>query len=296
MENISGRTAFITGGAQGIGLGMARAFVSSGAQVALADVDEPKLAETVQELTTLSGRADAVSGHVLDVRDREAYERTVDQVEERHGPIEVLCNNAGLGSIASFGELTWEQWDRVIGINLGGVVNGIQTVVPRMIARGGPGHVVNTASGAGLIASPNVTYATSKFAIVGMSESLRQQPELTSNGIGVTVVCPAFVATDVIRNAARLEGSEEDPRVETAHTLLNGMGVEPDAVGRQVLAAVRAGELYVLTDRYIEPILRERFELLSDAMPAETERDRQIAPDLSTRLATLVPPLVGADR
>lgn len=296
MENISGRTIFITGGAQGIGLGMARAFASAGALVSIADVDEDALTAAVQELTGLSGRPDAVSGQVLNVRDRDAYVRVVDEVEERHGPIDVLCNNAGLGSITNFGDLTWKQWDLVIGTNLGGVVNGIQIVVPRMIARGGPGHIVNTASGAGLIASPNVTYATSKFAVVGMSESLRQQPELTSNGIGVTVVCPAFVATDVIRNSARSEGAEADPQVETAHQLLNGIGVQPDVVGRQVLDAVRGAELYVLTDRYIEPILQERFQLLSDAMPAETPRDREIAPDLATRLATLVPPLVGADR
>lgn len=296
MQNISGRTVFITGGAQGIGLGMARAFVSAGANVAVADIDPTELATTVLELTTLAGRPDAASGHVVDVRDRSAYERVVDQVEARHGPIDVLCNNAGLGSIVSFAELTWDQWDRVIGTNLGGVVNGVQTVVPRMVARGGPGHIVNTASGAGLIASANLTYATSKFAVVGLSESLRQQPELTSAGIGVTVVCPGFVATDVIRNSARTEGIGADPRVEIAHRLLTDRGVDPDAVGRQVLSAVQRGELYVLTDRYIAPVLRERFQLLNDAMPPETARDRQMAPDLATRLATLVPPLVGADR
>ena len=296
MQNISGRTVFITGGAQGIGLGMARAFTTAGAKVAVADVDETALDQAVAELATLSGRPDDASGHVLDVRDRDAFARAVDEAEEAHGPVAVLCTNAGLGSIASLDELTWAHWDLVLGTNLGGVVNGIQTVVPRMIARGGPGHIVNTASGAGLIASPNLTYATSKFAVVGLSESLRQQPELTGSGIGVSVLCPGYVATDVIRNSARREGSEDDPRVDIAHTLLSGQGVQPDAVGRQVLAAVQQGELYVLTDRYIEPVLRERFQLLQDAMPPETERDREIAPSLATRLATLVPPVVGAAR
>lgn len=296
MRDITGRTVFITGGAQGIGLGQARAFVEAGATVALADLDEQRLPEAVAELTELAGRADAAAGYRLDVRDRTAYRGVVDEVEDRFGPIEVLCNNAGLGTIAKAGDLSWENWDLVLGVNLGGVVNGIQLVLPRMIARGGPGHIVNTASGAGLIASPNLTYATSKFAVVGLSESLRQQPELTSNGIGVTVICPGFVATDVISNSARIEGSEDDPRVSIAETLLKERGLSPDVVGRQVLEAVRVGELYVITDRYIAPVLEQRFQLILDALPSETDRDRELAPDLKTRLATLVPPLVGADR
>ncbi|MFC7619686.1 SDR family oxidoreductase [Microlunatus sp. GCM10028923] len=296
MREISGRTVFITGGAQGIGLGMARAFVEAGATVVLADLDQERVSAAAAELTELAGRPDAAAGYWLDVRDRAAYGRLVDEVEDRFGPIEVLCNNAGLGTIAKAGDLTWDNWDLVLGVNLGGVVNGIQLVLPRMIARGGPGHIVNTASGAGLIASPNLTYATSKFAVVGLSESLRQQPELTENGIGITVLCPGFVATDVIRNSARIEGSEDDPRVSVAETLLKERGLSPDVVGRQVLAAVRSGELYVITDRYIAPVLEQRFQLIFDAMPSETDRDREMAPDLKTRLATLVPPLVGADR
>lgn len=296
MQDISGRTVFITGGAQGIGLGLARAFVSAGARVALADVDQARLTVAVDELTATVGDPDAVAGYVLDVRDRATYERVVDQVEERFGPIEVLCNNAGVGSLAQLSELTWEHWDRVIGINLGGVVNGLQIVLPRMISRGGPGHVVNTASGAGLIASPILTYTASKFAVVGLSESLRQQPELTGNGIGVTVLCPGLVATDAIRNSARAEGAADDPRVLAGQAMLTDRGLDPTVVGEQVLAAVRAGELYVITDRYFAPIMEQRMQLLTAAMPPETARDRELAPDLKTRLATLVPPLVGADR
>ncbi|GAB3746233.1 SDR family oxidoreductase [Microlunatus parietis] len=296
MRDISGRTVFITGGAQGIGLGMARAFVEAGANVALADLDEARVSAAAAELNDLTGRPEAAAGYRLDVRDRAAYGRVIDEVEQRFGPIEVLCNNAGLGTLAKAGDLSWDNWDLVLGVNLGGVVNGVQLVLPRMIARGGPGHIVNTASGAGLIASPNLTYATSKFAVVGLSESLRQQPELTENGIGVTVLCPGFVATDVIRNSARIEGREDDPRVAVAETLLKERGLSPDEVGRQVLDAVRSGELYVITDRYIAPVLEQRFQLIFDALPSETERDRELAPDIKTRLATLVPPLVGADR
>lgn len=296
MQDISGRTVFITGGAQGIGLGLARAFVGAGARVALADVDHERLTDAVNELTAAAGGPDVAAGYVLDVRDRAAYERVVDQVEERFGPIEVLCNNAGIGSLAQVSELTWAHWDRVLGINLGGVVNGLQIVLPRMIGRGGPGHIVNTASGAGLIASPNVTYTTSKFAVVGLSESLRQQPELTGNGIGVTVLCPGLVATDAIRNSARGEGTAEDPRVLAGQAMLSAQGLDPAVVGEQVLAAVRAGELYVITDRAFAPIMEQRMQLLTDAMPPETARDRELAPAVQARLATLVPPLVGADR
>ncbi|MGP3936281.1 SDR family oxidoreductase [Nonomuraea sp. KM88] len=284
MKDLAGRTVFITGGAQGIGLGMARAFARAGARLALADLDEERLQSAKRELLALAGDGSAVAVFPLDVRDRDAFTRVVDAAENRLGPIAVLCNNAGLGFLTPIRALRYEQWDHVLDVNLGGVINGVQTVLPRMLDRGGPGHIVNTASGAGLIATTNVTYVTSKFAVVGMSESLRIQPELIANGIGVTVVCPGLVRTNVTLNSARAE-ERQDPSAEEGHALLQRYGLDPDVVGDQVLEAILADKLYVHTDRYVAPLIEERMRSLMEALPAETERDRELAPLLRARLA-----------
>jgi NAD(P)-dependent dehydrogenase (short-subunit alcohol dehydrogenase family) len=188
MEDLAGRTAFITGGANGIGLGIARAFARAGAKLALADVDAPALAQAQAELA----KETEVETFVLDVRDRAAYARAADDVEARLGPVSLLFNNAGIALALPPAAMTFESWDYALGINLGGVVNGIQTFLPRMLARGGGGHVVNTASGAGLAApGSGFLYHTAKFAVVGLSESLRF--ELLGAGFGVSVLCPGPV-------------------------------------------------------------------------------------------------------
>ena len=150
MTEVAGRTAFITGGGNGIGLGIARAFARAGARLALADRDADALASAKAELSGMT----AVETMVLDVRDRDAFGRAADDVEAKLGPVSLLCNNAGVSGGAPAGKFTYELWDWSLGINLGGVVNGVTTFLPRMIARGDGGHVVNTASGAGLIETP----------------------------------------------------------------------------------------------------------------------------------------------
>ncbi|WP_081687392.1 SDR family oxidoreductase [Glycomyces tenuis] len=295
MRDLANRHVFITGGAQGIGFGIARAFAAAGARIALTDLDTERLAEAERDLAAEAG--DRVAAYALDVRDRTAFAAAVDAAEDRFGPVAVICNNAGLGSVAgTVTKLDYRQWDHVLDVNLGGVVNGVQTVLPRMLERGGPGHVVNTASGAGLVGTRNLTYVASKFAVVGITESLRLQPELAAAGIGATVLCPGIVRTDVLRNSARAEGVDGSELAEQGHRLLQEAGLEPDQVGEQVLAAVREGELYVHTDRYILPLLEQRMRLLLDAFPPETERDRHLAAQLEARQPTLTPPIVGADR
>lgn len=207
-------------------------------------------------------------------------------MEERLGPVEVLCNNAGIGAATPVADLRYEDWDRILDVNLGGVVNGVRTVLPRMLARGGPGHVVNTASGAGLVATTNLTYTTtnlsyttSKFAVVGMTESLRQQQALLAAGIGVSVLCPGLVSTDVVWNSADHADSPDQATLELGQRFLREYGLDPDVVGEQVVAAVRESHLHMQTDRYIEPLFEERTRLLTESLPPETERDR--APSLT---------------
>jgi len=145
MERIDGKTAFITGGARGIGLGIARAFAHEGAKLALVDIDEAALNAARAEL----GERTSVATFVLDVRDRKAYARVADETEARLGPVSILCNNAGVAGGADVAHMTYEHWDWVMGINLNGVINGIQTFVPRMIEHKIKAHIVNTAPALG---------------------------------------------------------------------------------------------------------------------------------------------------
>ena len=283
MQEIAGRTVLVTGGAQGIGLGIAHAFAGAGARIALVDVDTAELAEAARGLAAVT---DVVT-HALDVRDRDGFARVADAVEADLGPIAVLCNNAGIAGIGMAASLTYERWDQVLGINLGGVVNGVQTILPRLLARGGPGHIVNVASGAGLVATTSVLYATSKFAVVGLSDSLRQDPELQRRRIGVTVVCPSFVRTRIVDNSLRAAGLDRtsDPRLEAGDVALQQYGLPPEVVGQQVLEAVRQGRPYVLTDRMMAGLIEERTRAILASQPPETERDREITKVLQEQLA-----------
>jgi len=265
MEDVKGRTAFITGGARGIGLGIARAFANAGVKLAIADIDSDSLAAARSDL----GKLIAVETFNLDVRDREAYARVADEAEARLGPVSILCNNAGVAAATRF---TYEFWDWMLGINLNGVINGIQTFLPRMIERGG-GHIVNTASGAGLVAEgSSVMYSTSKFAVVGLSESLRR--ELEPKQIGVTVLCPGPVGTNIVANSRitqpAAQNAEEARTWEAVTEQVTdwlARGVAPDRVGEMVLAAVKANRLYVLTDRVMEKYIEARTKALLDALP-----------------------------
>ncbi|PRY02443.1 SDR family NAD(P)-dependent oxidoreductase [Allonocardiopsis opalescens] len=288
MRDIAGATLFVTGGAQGIGLGIARAFARAGARIALADIDRERLAEAERELSALT---DELAGFELDVCDRDAFARVADAAEERLGPVSVLCSNAGVGSALPPSALSYRVWDHVLGTNLGGAVNGLQTFLPRMLDRGGPAHIVNVASGAGLVASDKVPYVTAKSAVVGLSESLRRHAEPAACGIGVTVVCPGFVRTGIMANSLRREPGAAGPRDaagEARDRIFERYGLPPDLVGEQVLHAVREDLPYVHTDRMLAGAIQERTRALLDAMPPETERDRRIAAALDREIMPLV--------
>lgn len=275
--DIAAATVFITGGAQGIGLGIARAFAGAGARVALADIDTERLTTARQEL---SGRT-RVETFELDVRDRAAFAEVADAVEARLGPVTVVVNNAGVGTTEPLTRLDYARWDYVLGVNLNGTVNGVQTFLPRLLERGGPGHIVNVASGAGLIPSARVTYVTSKFAVVGLSESLAQREELAQRGIGVTVLCPGLVNTNAVANSEGVAGNTD------ILDLFAKYGLPPDVVGEQVLRAVRENRLHVITDRTFAQKLTARMRRILDALPEETERDREITAVLAREVANV---------
>ena len=184
MDDLTGKCAFVTGGASGIGFGMAEALAGAGMKVVIADIEANALEQAAAKLKSSGAAVHAIQ---LDVTDRAAMESAAADAEEAFGAVDVVCNNAGVCWRGFMTDASYDDWDWVLGVNLGGVVNGIRTFVPRLIARGEGGHVVNTASMAGLMASPgNSVYCTSKFAVVGLSEGLRK--ELAPKGIGVTVL------------------------------------------------------------------------------------------------------------
>jgi NAD(P)-dependent dehydrogenase (short-subunit alcohol dehydrogenase family) len=277
MTDIANRTAFITGGANGIGLGIARSLARQGAKLALVDLDAEALERAKAELSQVTELFTAV----LDVRDRGAYARIAAEVEARLGPVSILANNAGVAGGAPANRLTYELWDWGMGINLDGVINGIQTFLPRIVERGGGGHIVNTASGAGLYAGAgNALYCTAKFAVVGMSEALGL--ELEPKGVGVTVLCPGPVATGIIdrtrafqpkvtRSMSPEQRSKAFERSEMMKAFLAN-GAQPDAVGDMVAAAIRENRLYVHTDRSSLGSIEQRTRALIEAMPASSER------------------------
>lgn len=278
MTELAGRTAFITGGAQGIGLAIARAFAGAGARLALVDVDGAALAAAEAELNGTTEVATAV----LDVRDRTRYAEVADELEDRLGPVSVLCNNAGVGGNSRVADMSYPLWDLVVGVNLGGTINGIQTFLPRMIARGEPGHVVNTASAAGLAPMGGATgylYESSKAGVIGLSEALGRQLAHEDHPIGVTVLCPGPVASNMVATgrAARAALGVETPGWEEEDQYVRRLGMPADDVGPMVLDAVRADRLYLLTDRTMAVPLALRAKALHRALPPETDHDRRVS-------------------
>ena len=195
MDEVAGKTAFVTGGASGIGLGMAEAFVAAGMNVVIADL-RPDHVETALERFAGSGRRESVHAIELDVTDREGLARAADEAERVFGNVHVLCNNAGMGILGPVTLARYDDWDWGLGVLLGGVVNGIQTFLPRMLAHGEGGHIVNTSSMAGVLPIPGAAiYITAKAAVIGLSEALRS--ELAGEGIGVSAFCPGPVQTNI---------------------------------------------------------------------------------------------------
>jgi NAD(P)-dependent dehydrogenase (short-subunit alcohol dehydrogenase family) len=228
MMDFSGKTAFVTGAANGIGLGICRALARNGANIVLADIEQSQLQIARRELATFNVRTRAIE---VDVSDAAAFERAADQAEDEFGNIHLLFNNAGvsLGAMPLW-ELTPAQWEWIFGVNVFGVVNGIKTLVPRMRRHGESGHIVNTAS------------------IVAASEALAL--DLEDSNLGVSVLCPALVATTLHassqRRPARLGGPYQRPGADTAKAWQSA-GLSPDEVGKRVLDAVARSEFFIFT-------------------------------------------------
>jgi len=279
MLEVQGKTAFITGGASGIGLGMAKVFAKAGMQVVIADIRQDHLDQAMEYFAATNFRVHPIR---LDVSDRAAFARAADEAERVFGPVHVVCNNAGINMFAPMDECTYDDWDWIMGVNLGGVINGIQTFIPRLKAHGEGGHIVNTASMAAFITGPGAgIYTATKFAVRGLTESLRWN--LAPLNIGVSVLCPGLVnsaihESDKVRPEALSKnvGPVDQAFMERLADI-HKVGMDPVEVGEKVLAGIRRNDLYIFPHPEFKEELREIFDEILVAIPEEPVDPKRLA-------------------
>ena len=276
MRDITGKVAFITGGASGMGLAMARSFAAAGMKVAIADVEQAALDRVKAEF---DARPAEVITLRVDVTDRAAMEAAADATEAAFDKVHVLVNNAGVAVGGSLDQMSYEDWDWVMGVNLDGVVNGLQAFLQRIKAHGEGGHVVNTAALAGHFAIPGLgIYTATKYAVVGISETLRA--DLKQHNIGVSVLCPGVVNTNIFdsgRNRpSHLQGETDtaqmvlsedlaEPEREQRMAEMMARALDPAVVGDMVLHSIQEDEFYIFSHPEVEPMVSGRAAEVTDA-------------------------------
>jgi len=287
MERLEGKCAFVTGGASGIGLGIARALLDAGMKVTIADFRPDHIANALALFESIQ-KSREVHAIALDVTDRAGYARAADEALEKMGAVHVLVNNAGIGIIGPIATATYDDWDLGIDVNLKGVVNGIQTFLPRMMVQG-EGHIVSTASLAGITPAPrdSTIYAAAKAAVVAMTEAMRS--ELADHNIGVSVLLPGpfktnirevaknrparYAATGYTEMEERLAKREDAPEWG-----------DPLDAGRMVVDAIRENRLYIVTHGEFKGWAEAKFEDILAAYPPPKD------PELMKRMGRMRPP------
>lgn len=275
MEDVRGKVAFVTGAASGMGLAIARSFAAAGMKVVAADVEEAALARVEKEFAASNREIMTVK---VDVTDRAAMADAAAATIERFGKVHVLVNNAGVATGGALDEMSYNDWDWVLGVNLDGVVNGLQSFVELIESHGEGGHIINTASIAGHLAVPGLgIYNASKFAVVAISETLRN--DLAAKDIGVSVLCPGLVDTNIFdsgrnRPDTLKSATESDNLIATiadgpdsAERLqeIRAAALDPAVVGDMVLHAIRENEMYIFTHPEMEEAVSERAAGVSDS-------------------------------
>lgn len=271
FTQMDGRVAVVTGGASGIGLGIARRLAAQGMQLVIADIDNEPLARAARELGAMPVRTD--------VSDAASVQALADAVMERFGAVHVVCNNAGVGSSGMIADMNLSDWRWMIEVNLFGVIHGVTSFLPLLKRNAEGGHLVNTASIGGLASMPGLgAYAVTKFGVVALTETLAQELALENSRVGVTVLCPGTVKTNIKhstrnRPAALADGKLADVDLEQSDFGAHMRWADPDEVGDVVVRAIRRGDLYALTHPEMCAPIGTRHDAIAAAIAA-AEADR----------------------
>jgi NAD(P)-dependent dehydrogenase (short-subunit alcohol dehydrogenase family) len=276
MQNLAGKTAFVTGGASGIGLGIAKALLGAGMNVVIADIRDDHLEAGQAEL----GAPERVLALKLDVTDRAAYAKAADAAEARFGKVHILCNNAGVAVVGPTELATYSDWDWCMGVLLGGTINGVTTWLPRILAHGEGGHIVNTASMSGLVPVAGTTiYSTAKAAVITMMETMR--PELEGRGVICSAFCPGAVQSNIADAAATRPAdladsgyAEADKRRQNGGNFFH-LYQTKEEVGERVLSGILNDELYILTHSEFLEGVTDRANAMIAAVPANLPQNAE---------------------
>jgi NAD(P)-dependent dehydrogenase (short-subunit alcohol dehydrogenase family) len=270
IPDLRGKVAVVTGGASGIGRGIAEQLIDAGMRVAIADIEHDVLREAADEIGAVGIRTD--------VSDLESVRELARSVTDRFGAVHVVCNNAGIGPLARVADLTMADWHWMIGVNLYGVIHGVRTFLPILEANADGGHIVNTASMAGLVAPPRLgSYSVTKFGVVALTEVLSAELAQEGSKVGATVLCPGFVRTNIHASSRNRPehltgGALADIDVSTeGNPAYRWIG--PRQAGAVVVRAIRRGDLYALTHPDWYGMVEQRHQTIATAFRQAAEAD-----------------------
>lgn len=264
MKDFKGKVAVVTGAASGIGRATATRFAEEGMKVVLADIEEPALEGVVSEL---KGAGHDVIGMPTDVSKWEAIQALANKTMETYGTVHVVHNNAGVVVSGPVEELSLADWEWVLGVDLWSVIYGIKAFVP-LIKQAGEGHIVNTASTAGLQSASGIgPYNVSKFGVVALTETLRQELEAAKSPVSASVLCPGAINTQIVqskRNRSAESAGEhqasavEDAFEKNAGALLREQGMDPSEVADMVVNAIRKDDFWIITHPDWKGVMKQR--------------------------------------
>jgi len=288
MQVVANKVAFITGGVSGIGLGIAKAFAAAGMKVVITYRRQDHLDVALAYFSARPGQT--VHAIRLDVTDREAMTRAADETERVFGKVHVLVNNAGISLFGPTDEATYDDYEWIMGVNFGGVVNGLVTFIPRIKSHGEGGHIINVASMASFLPGPQGgIYTASKFAVRGLTECLRYN--LAPHGIGVSLMCPGLTKSNIHESTLHRPQSlsntafPTDPGFIKMLAELHSAGMDPLEVGEKTLRGMQRNDLYIFSHPEFREEFQELFDAIITALPDEPADPRRVAVEEMRRRA-----------